>query len=630
MLMLNRFICLLLFLHLIIFQAIPVTAQSALLFPIKPGIPNTLAGTMGELRSSHFHTGIDVRTGGQEGLQVLAADDGYVSRIAVNPGGYGNAIYIKHPNGHTTVYAHLKSFNEEIAAYVRKKQYQKQSFAVNLFPDVSTFKVNRGDEIALSGNSGSSGGPHLHFDVRNRNQDLLNPLHYGFSEITDIRAPLAKSLALVTSTIDSRANGEFGRIEIPFEYEGNNYFIKDTIHALGRIGLELYAYDRMNNTRFRTGINKIEIKVNNKIHLITTIETWPFSKSKQFYTYLNYEALANNKKRYHKLYIDDGNQLDFYSTTTNRGYLNLEANKVYDIDIVLTDSYDNQSNVHFILKGNEAFDKPLKNTARTYRNWRIDKNTLVLESNPEDTLVVFLKGIRKILESTYTNSQKRAIYLWDLKKEIPDSISINGIVQQLPIKALVPAGIEYKFYNSIVDIQFGRKTLFSDLYLTLESKMDTVTGFEIISIGNTNIPLNKIYTVAFKPSTVPTDKQYLAVYGVWGKNSAYVGGKWSGDQISFKTRNFGNYTLLADSIPPNIKPLILNNDEMVFKITDNLSGVKEYSMTINSQWVLMNYDPKKNLIWAEKPNSNFTFKGKLELRVSDNMGNESIHSTELL
>ena len=149
MLMLNRFICLLLFLHLIIFQAIPVTAQSALLFPIKPGIPNTLAGTMGELRSSHFHTGIDVRTGGQEGLQVLAADDGYVSRIAVNPGGYGNAIYIKHPNGHTTVYAHLKLFPPEIEAYVNRQQYAKKTFKIQLYPNAQQFILEQGDFSAF-------------------------------------------------------------------------------------------------------------------------------------------------------------------------------------------------------------------------------------------------------------------------------------------------------------------------------------------------------------------------------------------------------------------------------------------------------------------------------------------------
>lgn len=602
-------------------------AQSELLFPIKPGIPNTLAGTMGELRSSHFHTGIDVRTGGQEGLAVLAADDGYVSRIAVNPGGYGNALYIKHPNGHTTVYAHLKSFNEKIANYVRSEQYKKQKFAVNLFPNASSFKVNRGDEIAISGNSGSSGGPHLHFDVRNRNQDLLNPLHYGFKEITDIRAPQAKTLAITTSSIESRVNGEFGRIEIPFEYVKNNYFVRDTIHALGRIGLELFAYDRMNNTRFRTGINKIEVKVNNRVHMITSIDTWPFSKSRQFYTYLNYEALANSSKRFHKLYIDEGNHLDFYSTTSDNGYLSIDQNQIYTVEITLSDSYNNKSTVNFIIAGKPDANGYLKNTSDP-KPWRLDKNTLVLATNSSDTLLVFLNGNSNSLTPTYSANNK-AVYLSNLKENVPDSISINGDIEIIPIKSFIPAGVEYKFYDPLVDIQFWKKTLFSDLYLTLKSKIDTVTGFEIITIGNSNIPLNKNYTVNLKPSNTPENKQYLAIYGVWGKHSSYVGGKWTGNQISFKTRTFGSYTLLADSIPPLIKPLILNQNEMVFKISDNLSGIKEYAMTINNEWVLMNYDPKKNIIWAEKPNASFIFKGNLKLIVLDNMDNESIHSTKL-
>ncbi len=611
----------------------PSLAQSGLLFPVKPGAPNTLAGTMGELRSSHFHTGIDIRTGGQEGLDILAADDGYIFRISVNPGGYGNTLYIKHPNGHTTVYAHLKSFRKDIADYVRKEQYAKKKFKLNVFPDGSVFKVKRGDFIALSGNSGSSGGPHLHFDVRNRNQDLLNPLHYGFEEITDIRAPLAKNLALVTSNINSRVNGEFGRIEIPFEYNKNDYFIKDTINAVGRIGLELYAYDRMNNTRFKTGINKIEVRVNNKIHLITAIDTWPFSKGRQFYTYVNYEALVNDSKKYHKLYIDKGNALDFYSLPTDKGYLYIKKGSIYSVNISLTDSYGNESKVKFVLKGSEQ-SKPSKNTLRS-KPWRIDGHTLTYKVGKKDTLLFYSNGKRIEQIPTYTKGNN-SIYLWDLTKSIPDSVSVNarlpngqGEVNRLPIKAFIQAGLSYKFYNSAADIQFAKNTLFSDLYFTLESKTDTTTGFEIITIGNSNIPLNKSYSVNFKPTKEVNNKRIWAVYSVWGKNSSYVGGKWTGNQISFRSRSFGSYTLLADSIPPTIKPLILNKDEMVFKISDNLSGIAKITMLVNGKWVLMNYDPKKSLIWAEKPSSGFNFKGKIELKVKDNTGNESVHSTNI-
>ncbi len=603
-------------------------AQSSLLFPIKPGHTNTLAGTMGELRSSHFHTGIDIRTGGQEGLAVLAADDGYIFRVSVNPRGYGNAVYIKHPNGHTTVYAHLKSFRKDIANYMRSEQYLKQKFKLNAYPTANKFKVSRGDTIALSGNSGSSGGPHLHFDVRNRNQDLLNPLHYGFAEVTDIRPPLAKDLALVTSTINSQVNGEFGRIEIPFEYIKNNYFIRDTINALGRIGLELYAYDRMNNTRFKTGINKIEIKVNNSIKMVTTIETWPFSKSRQFYTYLNYEALANNRKRFHKLYIDDGNHLDFYSNTTDNGYLTIEKDKIYNVDIKLTDSYENESTVHFILKGSSTTINNYKNTAIPKNNWKINKSILIIKTELLDTLLLYKQGKSISIEPSFSNEQNRN-YLWNLTDGIIDSISINGTTQALAIKALIPAGVAYKLYNPIADIQFAKSTLFTNLFFTLSSAKDNTTGVEIISIGNPNVPLNKNYAVQFKPLNVPADKSKWRIYAVWGKNASYVGGTWKGNQISFKSRSFGNYTLMADSTPPTIKPLIINNNELVFKITDDLSGISRIKMLVNNQWVLMHYDPKNNLIWAEKPTNNFKYKGKLELVVTDNAGNKKVHSTNI-
>ena len=624
--MLNRLTILFFILHSGILIA--QKEQSSLLFPIKPGTTNTLAGTMGELRSSHFHTGIDIRTGGQEGLSVLAADDGYIFRLSINPSGYGNAIYIKHPNGHTTVYAHLKSLRQDIADYVRAEQYTKQKFKLNVYPTADKFKVNRGDTIALSGNSGSSGGPHLHFDVRNRNQDLLNPLYLGFEEVVDIRPPLAKELALVTTNTESNVNGEFGRIEIPFEYDKNNYFIKDTMHAIGKIGLELFAYDRMNNTRFKTGINKIEIKVNNSIQMITTIETWPFSKARQFYTYLNYEVLTNSGKRFHKLYIDDGNQLGFYSNITNAGYLTIEKNKVYNVDIKLTDSYENESTVHFVLKGNNEKQHKLKNTSSPKSNWRIEKSTLWIKTEVLDTLQLFVKGKKIILEPNFT-SNNQSNYLWDLKRDIIDSISINGVVHNLYIKAMVTAGIAYKLYDPLADIQFAKNTLFGDLYFTLSSKLDSLSNAEIISIGDPNVPLNKNYTVQYKPTNVPTDKNNWAIYAVWGDNASYVGGTWQGEQINFKSRSFGNYTLKKDSIPPTIKPLIINSDELVFKISDDLSGINLIKMLVNNQWILMNHDPKNNLISAKKPNNNYTYQGRLELSITDNSGNEKIHTTNI-
>ena len=133
------------------------------LFPIKPGKKNFLSGTMGELRSNHFHSGIDIKTDGVEGLPVYAAADGHIARIKIAHGGYGNALYMLHPNGTTTVYAHLREFKGKLGEYIRNAQYKKESFTIELFPSKGQFSYKKGDILAYSGNSGSSSGAHLHF-----------------------------------------------------------------------------------------------------------------------------------------------------------------------------------------------------------------------------------------------------------------------------------------------------------------------------------------------------------------------------------------------------------------------------------------------------------------------------------
>jgi murein DD-endopeptidase MepM/ murein hydrolase activator NlpD len=159
--------------------------SSKYIFPINPGIQNTLAGTMGELRRTHFHSGLDIRTNNTIGLPVRAAQSGYISKAAKSPYSYGNVLYVTHPNGHTTLYAHLDRFSGKIAEYIRAEQYRTQQSQIELHFAPGQLPVAQGDTIALSGNTGSSSGPHLHFDIRDVNMDAINPLHYGFDEIRD-------------------------------------------------------------------------------------------------------------------------------------------------------------------------------------------------------------------------------------------------------------------------------------------------------------------------------------------------------------------------------------------------------------------------------------------------------------
>ena len=175
-------------------------------------IPIQLSGTFAELRGTHFHSGIDIRTQGKEGLILRAVTDGYVSRIKIQQGGYGKALYINHPDGTTSVYAHLKRFGDQMIPYVRKEQYKKKRFTIELYPDPTDILIKKGDIIGYSGNTGSSFGPHLHFELRNSaNQIPYNPLQSAFS-VKDTKRPEIKQV--VAYPVDGVVNRSEENIQL--------------------------------------------------------------------------------------------------------------------------------------------------------------------------------------------------------------------------------------------------------------------------------------------------------------------------------------------------------------------------------------------------------------------------------
>jgi Peptidase family M23 len=598
------------------------------IFPIKPGVRNTLAGTMGELRSTHFHTGIDIRTGGQQGLAVLAAADGYVSRIKVAGGGYGNTVYILHPNGKTTVYAHLKSFRGDLEKYVKEAQYRNESFEVNLFPIANQFAMATGDTIALSGNSGSSGGPHLHFDIRDENQNLLNPLKYGFTEVIDTRSPYAKSLAIIGFDRKSRVEGEFGRYEFKIIPDGNNFVLADTIHALGLLGIELYAWDRMNGTRFKTGITEIEFTLDEKETFGQFINSWSFSKARSFYQHINYQSLVTSGKRYHKLYVANGNGLGFYKHVPGKGQFLIEKDKYYHGKILLSDSYGNTSYVRFVILGDDTGNA----SGEPVYSQNIISNTLKIvgDSTADQTAVVNVRDDLSMLSSAYINNQGNPVFLWDLTTSIPEAIGLADTTLYPDLVGMVPPKQEYKVFNKHADVIFNKNSLFDTLMFNLSFALDTALNLEKLAIGNPEIPIKGSVTTIIKPENKALNMVHTAVYQVFGKNNySFVGGKWKGDQIELKIRSFGVYTVIEDSVPPTIKPLIINRERIVFKLDDKLSGLKKITASINGQWLLIAKDPKKKQYWAEKRNATDNYVGELVLEVTDNANNTKVYRSKI-
>lgn len=613
-----------------------VSAQeNPYLFPIRPGQQNYLSGTMGEMRGAHFHGGMDIKTGGVTGYKVYAAADGYVSRLKVEGGGYGNALYLEHPHlGTTTVYGHLLSFNDEMGEYVLIEQYKRKSFAVDLYLDNTLYKVKKGDFIGLSGNSGSSGGPHLHFEIRDNQQRPMNPLNYGFSEIKDNIAPTIQKIGLKTLTKDSRIDQQFGFFEFTPSRLGDVYTLSKVVEVHGQTGIMLMGFDRLNDAANKNGIPHLTVTLDGETIIDITIDKIPFSANRNVLCYRDYALNTMENKSFRKLYIDDGNELNIYKSHKNKGIITIRDTLLHDVKIIAKDAHGNESIVKFQLKGAKPKTAAIKdsNSFKPFRQQVFD-NTLVFmgkkaEHNGYFAHVFANRMNYELSTSYYVNDY--SVYLWDLRTGIPDSIELCGEIIYPGMEMMVPSNTEFRYYKDEFDLHFYSKTLFDTIYLKTDYMDELVDNREVFEIGEDVYPINRNLKVILKPSLEYKHKNKVAVYYTTDlKNFSYQGGEWKNRQFEFLTRTLGKYTLLPDTIPPEIR--VVQQDREHFKcfITDKLSGIKDYEFTVNGVWVLLNYDPKNNYLWSEKLDKYKPFAGTLELKVRDNVNNEKVYQTTI-
>jgi murein DD-endopeptidase MepM/ murein hydrolase activator NlpD len=605
------------------------------LYPINPGLPGSLAGTMGELRSTHFHSGIDIRTDNIIGLPVLASKSGYISRISVSPSGYGNVLYITHPDGFTTLYAHLDRFRGPVAQYVLQEQYRRRSADVDLFFRENQFLVKRGDTVALSGNSGSSSGPHLHFDIRDPENFALNPLLVeSFPEITDNLPPAVEKIALKTLDINSRINDKFGRFEFYAQRIGKDFIFSAPILATGNIGVEILAKDKLAvKSKFYGGVNYIEMRVDSQLIFNQSIDKINIAETRSIYTLMDFKTMRNNGARFYKLYVDDGNDLNFYDKSPGTGKIKVDRTKVSNVQITMKDTYGNFSNISFSLKPTGLTKEvkllePLKKDIE----YDIQENILMVSAQPcltdSNRAVLYSKSNKRFLAPDYANPL-RAVYLIDLRRDIPDSVVVCGKSIVTDLKAAVPPGREYNYYSDLMDIRFPDKALYDTVYLNIDHTL-TVDSLEIFTIGSRTVPLDKSLQVTLRPTKRVAWKEHMAVYRISGRTSTFLGGNWENGGIHFATREFGNFTILSDTIPPMIKPVSVNTTAARFKIRDNLSGISNFEAHINGKWLLMHYDSKSATIWSEKLDKAEPLRGDFKLVVTDMAGNEATYTHKIL
>lgn len=603
--------------------------QERYLYPIKPGSPSSLAGTMGELRSTHFHSGIDIRTNNEIGWPVIASKSGYISRAGVSPSGYGNVLYINHPDGNTTLYGHLDSFKGAVGEYVLKERYRRKQSAIDLDFAPGIFPVKQGDTIAFAGNTGSSGGPHLHFNIQ-RKEYALDPLNFDFNEVRDVTPPVVQKIALKTLDIHSRVNDRFGRQEFYASRVGNKYTLNTPVLASGNIGVEILGYDRVDNARFRCGINYIEVFLDSVRIFSQKIEEVNLNESRGIYSLIDYKAHRSQGNRFYKLYIDDGNRLGFYTTSPGNGQIKMDSTKISNVLIVLKDIYGNASRVSFKLKPVPVIKEVKTLEAATIpAAYDIQENTLsiITKACPASPATAYINGSAKTILPAYYNVGK-SVYLFDLRNEIPDSVNVCGQTLIPNIKATVPSGVEFKYYSERIDIQLPRGSLFDTLYLNTHYQVSADSS-EIFTVGSSLIPLNRNISVSLKPAAKYSTDRSVGVYRLVGKGYSYEGGKWINGSLNFSTREFGNFTILQDKVPPTIQVIYVNNQAARFKIKDALSGIHSFEATINGKWVLLNYDAKSNAIVTEKLNKHEPFKGDFVLTVTDNAGNKKVYTQKI-
>jgi hypothetical protein len=604
-------------------------------FPIMPNEINYLSGTMGEIRSTHFHAGMDVKTYGRSGLPVYATLDGHVSRISVSPGGYGHALYILHPNGETSVYGHLLRFREDISQYVLEKQYEKKTFRITLFPDKDLFEIKKGELIGLSGNTGSSLGPHLHFEIRDKNQRPLNPLTKGYSEIKDQAPPTVYAFALQSMDIRSRINDEFGRFEFKVKKRGDEYYVDAPVEIYGKIGIQLKAYDKFNGTSNRNGIPYITVFLDEKKIFEVQIESFSFSDTRHVVNFYDYGARKDNNGIFQKMYIDDGNNLPFYPFILNKGLIEITDGQLHEIKIQMNDIYGNMSFLTIPVQGvtpsTEVSNLKWHNTDQisTELLEKYLKITAPVSGETANHCLLYSNRMRYELIPSY-QSEELAVYLWDMNLGIPDSINVCDISRNLNYEVMLPSGVDFNFYNKVFNVNSFRKTLYDTVFLEAEYQFLPDSQTEIYTIGNSRIPLANPIRITLKPIIDYTHSDKYAVYSTTDfKEYSFVGNDWSNNEISFAVKSLGYFTILEDTLPPAIKPLQINRKKVSFRIDDELSGIKEFNAYLNDEWLLMHYDPKQKYIWSETLKPNHPLTGAFKLTVVDNTGNVNEYITQI-
>jgi hypothetical protein len=309
-------------------------------------IPMQLSGNFGELRPNHFHAGFDLKTNQREGLSVHAIADGYVSRIKISTFGNGKCIYITHPNGYTSVYGHLQTTVDEIQEYVKKTHYKEKAYEIEMFLKPNELPVTKGQIIALSGNTGSSEGPHLHFEIRdNKTEFVINPLFFGFDKnIKDTQKPTLTSL-YVYPLDNATVNQSKQPLLVNMTLQKDGTYLAGKVKTNGKIGFGINAVDNDDVSHNKNGVFNVSGFLNGNQNYNYQFNTYSFDEMRYINAFIDYSRYKKTSQRIQKLFMKTPFALSIVKTDSDRGIISAQPNLASTYRIEVSDYFGNQNSI---------------------------------------------------------------------------------------------------------------------------------------------------------------------------------------------------------------------------------------------------------------------------------------------
>ena len=541
-------------------------------FGVPFDFPLYLSGNFGELRSNHFHGGLDFKTQSVTGKPLLAIADGYISKVTVTAGGYGNALYITHDNGYTSVHGHLDRFLPEIARLVREKQYAEESFVVTLEFAPEEFPVRQGDVVAYAGNTGYSFGPHLHMEIRTTDtNEPIDPLPFYKDKIPDNIAPRATHIMVYG------AKGE-GSVRVVDEKEHKGIIQSDgklivncqlsivnCMEAWGCISAAISANDYMDGTTNNYGVRYVRLYVDDQLVSSSDVDRFSFDENRLINSWTDYAEQRRSGRWYMRSAIAENNELRMLRADKQRGWVTIDEERDYHFRYELEDLYGNCSTYRFVVRG-VRMDIPCRVPNYFYR----------------------------MEPSRHNRFYTRGFELWIPKGELFDDVELS--------------------------------------YDVVPSETDQAAHYQLTEM---RVPLRKAaeITIPVWPER-GVDPTKLYVARVDGNGRAYCGGAYKYGRITACISELGTYTVCADTVAPKVTPIGTTSwrkqGRIVLRIADGETGIRDYRGTIDGRWVLFQYSSKNARLTCDlRAEGIGPGRHTVQIEVTDMRGNVRVENYEL-